>query len=76
MLGLFQIGNSLGRSIFSLIQGYLYDWNLDASFFLAMVWPTIGFFCTFLASVPVEAHKIEAARRKAAMEQTVEGVPV
>ncbi|GIQ90905.1 major facilitator superfamily protein, partial [Kipferlia bialata] len=80
MLGLFQVGNSLGRSIFSIFQGYLYDWNLQTSWFLAMVWPTIGFMCILLAAVPTQAHKREQARRAKAAEQTsdtpIEAVPV
>ncbi|GIQ81129.1 tetracycline resistance protein, TetA/multidrug resistance protein MdtG, partial [Kipferlia bialata] len=77
MLGLFQIGNSLGRSVFSLLQGYLYEWDLQASFVIAYIWPLIGFLCTFFVTVPVEKHLIEKAIRDKANEQApVEAVPV
>ncbi|GIQ80308.1 major facilitator, sugar transporter-like [Kipferlia bialata] len=69
MLGLFQIGNSLGRSIFSLALGYLYDWNPHASWFIALSWPVIGVIVTALAKVPHERHMIEAEIRKRAAEQ-------
>ncbi|GIQ84354.1 major facilitator superfamily protein, partial [Kipferlia bialata] len=78
MLGLFQIGNSLGRSVFSLLQGYLYDWNYTASYFIAMAWPLIGYVCIAVASVPVQAHMLEKARREQACaeETPIESVPV
>ncbi|GIQ85423.1 major facilitator superfamily protein [Kipferlia bialata] len=59
MLGVFQIGNSLGRSVFSMLQGYLYDANITFSFLFALVWPVSGFICTIMATVPVERHKMD-----------------
>ncbi|GIQ91716.1 hypothetical protein KIPB_015090, partial [Kipferlia bialata] len=61
MLGLFQIGNSVGRSLFTIIQGFLYDWNFHASWFVAYLWPALGFIGIKQATVPVEHAALEAA---------------
>ncbi|GIQ83299.1 major facilitator superfamily protein, partial [Kipferlia bialata] len=69
MLGLFQIGNSLGRSVFMLVQGYIFDWDNHVSWVIALIYPVIGIICTIVPQVPLERHQIEAEIRKRAAEQ-------
>ncbi|GIQ91744.1 major facilitator superfamily protein, partial [Kipferlia bialata] len=43
VLGVFQMGNSIGRSLFPIIHGRIFDYNWRLCYLIASLYPIIGF---------------------------------
>lgn len=68
LLGVFQIGNSVGRIIAALISGVLYDWSWRDGSFLFTVFGSVSLILLSLATPPLERPEMDAVAQK--MEET------
>eukprot|EP00768_Dysnectes_brevis_P007207 gnl/Dysnectes_brevis/59_a74_8131.p1 GENE.gnl/Dysnectes_brevis/59_a74_8131~~gnl/Dysnectes_brevis/59_a74_8131.p1 ORF type:complete len:648 (+),score=248.35 gnl/Dysnectes_brevis/59_a74_8131:75-2018(+) len=59
ILGISQFGNSIGRSVPTIIMGYLFGWNNSASFLISLVYPIVAFILTVTAKATIQRSDIE-----------------
>jgi len=64
LLGVFQIGNSLGRIIGALVSGVMYDWSWRDASFLFTVFGAASLILLSVATPPLERPEMDAVAQK------------
>ncbi|GIQ83264.1 major facilitator superfamily protein [Kipferlia bialata] len=84
VLGAFQIGNSIGRSVLSIVHGFIFDYSWRLCLLLAAVYPCIAAWLMYMCPFSLTTNTIEVQaqrqreqkRRQAAFSAVDESVSV
>ncbi|GIQ87569.1 hypothetical protein KIPB_009635, partial [Kipferlia bialata] len=64
VLGTFQLGNSIGRSVFSIVHGYIFDYSFKLCYGLTAIYPGVAILLVALCPFKFTRQNIDKEARK------------
>ncbi|GIQ83999.1 major facilitator superfamily protein [Kipferlia bialata] len=64
VLGSFQLGNSLGRSILSIVHGFIFDYSWRLSYSIAAVYPIVAAFLMYMCPFQLTRNNLDKEAQK------------